>query len=75
MTDRYNTITVVLEADMRDDDAEGLLEAIRRMRGVLTVKGDVADPTAFMAEERARRELGRGLWNLLYPDQKKEPRR
>lgn len=70
MTDRYNTLTVVLEKDMRSGDAEGLLEAIRRMRGVLSVTGNVADPTAWIAEERARHELGRGLWNLLYPEQK-----
>lgn len=67
MTDRYNTLTVVLEKDIRDDDAEALLTAIRQLRGVLSVNGNVADLTAYMAEERAKRELGDKLWQVLYP--------
>ena len=67
MTDRYNTLTVVLEKDIRDDDAEALLTAIRQLRGVLSVSGNVADLTAYMAEERAKRELGDKLWQVLYP--------
>lgn len=67
MTDRYNTLTVVLEKDMRDDGAEVLLAAIRQLRGVLSVSGNVADPAAYMAEERAKRELGEKLWQVLYP--------
>ena len=67
MTDRYHTLTVVLEADIRTDDAEGLIEAIKRMRGVLSVAGEVSDLDSHMAEERARRELGQKLWEILYP--------
>lgn len=67
MTDRYNTLTVVLEMDIREDDAEALLAAIRQLRGVLSVSGNVADPTTYMAEERAKRELGEKLWQVLYP--------
>ena len=67
MTDRFATLTVVLERDFRDDDAESLLTAIRQMRGVLSVTGNVTDLTAHMAEERARRELGAKLWQVLYP--------
>ena len=67
MTDRYNTLTVVLERDMRDDDAEALLSAIRQLRGVLSVSGGVANPTTYAAEERARRELGEKLWQVLHP--------
>lgn len=67
MADRYNTLTVVLEKDIRDDDAEALLSVIRQLRGVLSVSGNVADLTAHMAEERAKRELGDKLWQVLYP--------
>lgn len=67
MTDRYNTLTVVLEKDVRDDDAETLLAAIRQLRGVLSASGNVTDPAAYMAEERAKRELGDKLWQVLYP--------
>lgn len=66
MTDRFNTLTVVLEKDIRDDDAETLLTEIRQMRGVLSVKGNVSDMTALMAEERAKRELGQKLMEVIY---------
>lgn len=67
MTDRYHTLTVVLERDTRTDDAETLIAAIAQMRGVLKVSGVVSDMTAHMAEERSRRELGEKLWAVLYP--------
>lgn len=67
MTDRYHTLTVVLERDTRDDDAEPLIAAIRQMRGVLSVTGVVVSPEAHMAQERARRELGEKLMAVLYP--------
>ena len=66
MTDRFNTLTVVLERDIREDDAEALLTAILQLRGVLSVSGDVADPAAYMAEERAKRQLGKKLWEVLH---------
>lgn len=66
MTDRFNTITVVLEKEMRDDDAEATLAAIRQIRGVLDAKGNVSDMTEWMAETRARRELGEKLLAILY---------
>lgn len=68
MTDRYNALTVVLEKDTRDDDTESLIAAIQQLRGVMSVVGNVADPAAYMAEERAKRELGEKLWRVLYPN-------
>ena len=67
MTDRYNALTVVLEKDIRDDDAEALLAAIRQLRGVLSVSGNVADMGDHIAQERARRDHGEKLWRVLYP--------
>lgn len=68
MTDRYNTLTVVLERDIRDDDAEKLLNAIHQLRGVLSVKGNASDLNSLMAEERAKRELGQKIWKVIYPE-------
>lgn len=70
MTDRYNTLTVVLERDIRKDDAEALISAIQQLRGVLRVAGNIADPAAYIAEERAKREIGEKLWEVLYPESK-----
>lgn len=67
MTDRFNTITVVLEKEMRDDDAAAIIAAIRQIRGVLDAKGNVSDMTEWMAQSRARRELGEKLLAILYP--------
>ncbi len=66
MTDRYHTLTVVLERDTRTDDVEALIAAIQQMRGVLKVSGVVSDMDSHMAEERARRELGEKLLAVLY---------
>jgi len=67
MTDRFNSLTVVLENDIRDDDAEAILSAIRQIRGVLSVSGNVSDVSTHVAQERARHELGERLWEVLHP--------
>ncbi len=66
MTARYNALTVVLEQDIRDDDAERLLDAIRMLRGVAGVSGNVASIESHVAEMRARMELGRKLMDIVY---------
>ena len=68
MTDRFNSLTVVLEHDVRDDDAEALLSAIRQLRGVLSVSGNVSDLTAHVAQLRAQQELSKKLWSVLHPE-------
>ena len=67
MSDRYNYLTVILEKDLKDEDAEPLMEAIKQFRGVLTVKPNVSNANALLAEERARHDLGEKLWHILYP--------
>lgn len=68
MTDRYSSLTVVLAHDTRDDDAEPLINAIRHLRGVLSVTGNVVDPLTHVAEIRVRNELEDKLWRVLYPE-------
>lgn len=68
MSDRISSITVVLESDMRADDAEETLQAIRHIRGVLTVTGNVTDSLAsHIAEMRVRNEIGAKLHAIVYP--------
>jgi hypothetical protein len=71
MTDRFHTLTVVLEKDIREDDAVFLMNAIRAMRGVVSVGGVISDFDSHMAYTRARAELGNQLWEILYPKDKK----
>lgn len=43
MTDRFNALTVILDGDTRDDDAQDLINAIRQLRGVRHVEPHVRD--------------------------------
>ena len=67
MTNRYYALTVILEKDIRSDDAEPLVNAIKMIKGVLDVKPHISDPETWMAQERARMELGRKVMNIIYP--------
>lgn len=65
MSDRINTIIVVLEKDTRLDDCQPILTAIRMTKGVLKATPNVVDSRDWMAEERARYELRKKLWEVL----------
>jgi hypothetical protein len=65
MTDRVKALTVFLEQDKRIDDIEGLVDAIRHMRGVLDVSVEVADTNTALAEARAKSELRQYLRDLM----------
>jgi hypothetical protein len=67
VTNRIHSFTVVLDENMREEDAEAIANAIRLMRGILRVESNVSDPGQFVAEARVRRELGDKLWEVLYP--------
>lgn len=66
MTDRIHSLTVVLENDIRIDDAESLISAIKQLRLVIAVEPNVSDPSSVMATVRARDELSKKLWDVLY---------
>jgi len=65
MTDRFNSLTVVLKEDVREDDAESLIAAINHLRGVLSVNGNVRDICSHTAEIRAKNEMVKKLWAAL----------
>lgn len=62
MTDRINSLTIVLENDVRSDQIEPLLTAIRQLRCVLTVKENITDVSDYVAQERARHKIKEELW-------------
>lgn len=68
MTDRFNALIVVLEKDIHEDDAQAIIAAIGQLRGVLSVKGNVADIQTQIAQDRVRHELGGKLLEVLYPE-------
>ena len=65
MTDRLNALTVLLEHNLRDDDAEGLINAIRHLRGVSDVVGVVADPAAYSARRQGEKDIRRKVYAAL----------
>jgi hypothetical protein len=65
MTDRLKGFTVVLEQDLRDDDAEPLKAAIAQMRGVLEVRPVLTSNEDHWARIRVRNELKSLLYRVL----------
>ena len=65
MTDRVNSLTVVLAHDVRDDDVEPLKNAISMMRNVLSVELNVVASDTYIATERVKYELSQKLWDVL----------
>lgn len=66
MTDRISSFLVVLEKDMREDDVERIVTALRQVRGVVGVQPNVAN--AFnqgIAEMRVKWEIRNKLWKAL----------
>jgi len=68
MTDRINYLTVALREDMRDDDCQPLIDAIRLLRGVASVEKNVTDSQSFTSDTRARQSIGEKLLAILYPN-------
>jgi len=66
MTNRIKGIYVALDQDYRVDDAEEILAAIKMVKGVLDVTGDVSDSDDWSNRTRIRHELGNALWEVLY---------
>lgn len=67
MTDRIQAFTVVLEKDYRDDDVEGIRNALLRIKGVLSVEPHVTQVGDYVARLRAHEELAEKLRDVLKP--------
>ena len=65
MTDRYHALTVVLDQNLRSDDVEGLINAIKLLSHVSDVTPHVANIDTYVAEARAKSELYTKLWEIL----------
>jgi hypothetical protein len=67
MTDRINMLQVVLEKDIRIDDAQPLVEAIKQMKNVLDVKVNISSPSSVLvAETRIKNQIAKELMKVLY---------
>lgn len=65
MTNKFNSLTVVLENDIREDDAQKIIDAIYQLRGVIKVSGNVADLLGFVGTSRAKHDLAIKMLSVL----------
>lgn len=66
MTDRHSAYIVILESDIREDDAKATIDAIKQIRGVLGIEPHIANPDERIAEMRVRNELSRKIFDVIY---------
>ena len=64
MTDRIKGFTVTLDRDIRIDDVEQILNAVRMISGVASVKTVVTNIDDHMARERVKSEIREKLLEL-----------
>lgn len=65
MTDRFVAVTVVLEREIREDDAQPILTALSLVKGVQSVHPVVGGIEIDLAQERARWEMLRAIGELV----------
>jgi hypothetical protein len=67
MTDRLKGCVVAFEADIREDDAEATLAAIRQIKGVVAVTPSVVTPDDWINRSQVRTELTEKVLEVLIP--------
>jgi len=69
VTDRVKGCWVAFEKDVRDDDVQGLVDAILQLRGVSAVTTEKVKADDFIARSRVKRELTEKLIAVICPDE------
>lgn len=65
MTDRVKGFVVTLEKDIRIDDVEPLMQAIRFMRGVANVEPSISNTDDAINQSRIKSELREKMWHFI----------
>jgi hypothetical protein len=65
MTDRICALRVALERDLRPEDVQPIIDAIKMVRGVLDVTTNTANSEVWIGYQRARHELTQRLIDAL----------
>ena len=66
MTDRVKGFTVTLDQDIRIDDVEEILNAVRMIRGVAYVEPSIATSEDHMNRQRIKSEILTKMFKLLH---------
>ncbi len=65
MTDSHAGYLVVLDENLREDDSQAVLAALRLIKGVIAVTPVVGTSEVTIAQERVDREWRDTLWGLV----------
>jgi hypothetical protein len=65
MTDRLKGVTVTFNADIRDDDAEYIINAIKMIKGVLDVTPSISTGDDYMNRIRIQSEMEKRIFDAL----------
>lgn len=65
MTDRHAAYIVTLDHDIREDDAEAILNALRMVKHVLSVEPVVAGYGQHVAEQRANDAWRQRIYTMM----------
>lgn len=65
MTTRYKSFVVSLEHDIRDDDADAIITALKMVKGVLRVEPQEATVNDLTIQYREKSELRKKLFDFL----------
>lgn len=68
MTERYMALTVILDKDIREDDAQWIINAIKMVKHVKDVKPEVSNLELDVAMSRVRSELEEKIFKVLRPE-------
>ena len=68
MTDRLKGITVLFDREIREDDAQCIIDAVKMIKGVASVRQHVVDPSHWLAVSKAKHELTEKIWKVLRDD-------
>jgi len=67
VTERLKGVVVAFDVDIREDDVQTLVNAIRCFRHVLSVEPVMANADDWVVEQRVRDDLSKKLWDVLHP--------
>jgi hypothetical protein len=70
MTDRLKGVLVTFDKDIRDDDAKPLIEALKMIKGVQSVKPYVSGGEDYMMYHRGYQDCKEKIWKQLMKESK-----
>lgn len=66
MTDRIKGLVVTFDRDIREDDVEGIINAISLIKGVIGVDKSVVNINDRLNRVRVQSEIRDKIWKVLY---------